>query len=64
MEDGVVPISAIEHFAYCPRQTALIHVDAQWEASVETAQGEADHAAVDRASRRRNRRGITGLLHE
>ena len=27
MEAIVIPISAIEHFVYCPRQCALIHCD-------------------------------------
>ena len=25
--EPVIPISAIEHFVYCPRQCALIHCD-------------------------------------
>lgn len=56
--EGILPISAIEHFAYCPRQAALIHVDGQWSANAHTAQGEAEHAAIDRASRGTTRDGI------
>lgn len=54
-----VPISALEHYAYCPRQAALIHVDAYFESNVDTVRGDLAHAAVDRAGGgqdRRNRR--------
>lgn len=43
-------LSAIEHHAYCPRQAALIHVDAEWVPNAHTAQGDADHAALDRST--------------
>lgn len=44
-----IPISALEHHAYCPRQAALIHVDAYFDSSVDTVRGDIAHAAVDRA---------------
>lgn len=53
-----LPLSIVEHYAYCPRQAALIHVEAQWRANADTAQGEADHAAVDRGVRQVTREGI------
>jgi len=34
----VVLISAIEHYAYCPRQCALIHLDSVFEDNVHTTQ--------------------------
>ncbi len=43
-----VPISALEHHAYCPRQAALIHVDAYFDSTVDTVRGDLAHAAVDR----------------
>ena len=43
-----VPISALEHYAYCPRQAALIHVEAYFESNVATVRGDLAHAAVDR----------------
>lgn len=43
-----VPISALEHHAYCPRQAALIHVEAYFDSTVETVRGDLAHAAVDR----------------
>ena len=55
-----VPISALEHYAYCPRQAALIHVDAYFESSVDTVRGDLAHAAVDRigASSDRHRQRV------
>ena len=53
-----LPISIVEHFAFCPRQAALIHVEGLWEANADTARSEADHAAVDRAVRVESRSGI------
>lgn len=51
-------LSIVEHYAYCPRQAALIHVEGLWAASADTAQGEADHATVDRAVRSESRAGV------
>jgi CRISPR-associated exonuclease Cas4 len=42
-----VPISALEHHAYCPRQCALIHVDGVWVDSVHTLRGTRGHRRVD-----------------
>ena len=42
-----VPISAIEHFSYCPRQCALIHVEQTFEENVYTIRGRLSHERVD-----------------
>ena len=42
-----VPISAIEHFSYCPRQCALIHVEQAFEENVYTVRGRLAHERVD-----------------
>ncbi len=42
-----VPISAIEHFSYCPRQCALIHVEQTFEENVYTVRGRLAHQRVD-----------------
>lgn len=42
-----VPISAIEHFSYCPRQCALIHVEQTYEENVFTMRGKLAHERVD-----------------
>lgn len=55
-------LSIIEHYAYCPRQAALIHVEGIWRANADTATGEANHAAVDRAVRAESRDGTVTWL--
>ncbi len=42
-EDDIILISAIEHYAYCPRQYALIHLEQVYEENVFTLQGSAQH---------------------
>ena len=53
--DPIVPISAIEHFAYCPRQCALIHCDGIWSDNAHTVGGERFHRRVDSGKPRRER---------
>lgn len=57
-----LPLSIVEHYAYCPRQAALIHVEGLWAANADTALGEAQHAAVDRAVRSETRGGVVTWL--
>ncbi|MCY3872685.1 MAG: Dna2/Cas4 domain-containing protein, partial [Rhodobacteraceae bacterium] len=45
--EPVVPISALEHFAYCPRQCALIHCDGVWSHNSHTVEGKREHRRVD-----------------
>lgn len=45
--EPVVAISAIEHYAYCPRQYALIHIDGVWEDNAHTVRGELGHSRAD-----------------
>jgi CRISPR-associated exonuclease Cas4 len=42
-----VPVSAIEHYSYCPRQCALIHVEQTYEENLFTIRGKLAHARVD-----------------
>ena len=44
-----VMISALEHYSYCPRQCALIHIDQSWDDNSFTARGTIRHERVDRA---------------
>lgn len=46
-EDELVPISALQHMLYCPRQCALIHVERQWDENAYTAEGRVLHRRVD-----------------
>ncbi|WP_446225075.1 CRISPR-associated protein Cas4 [Nocardia sp. IBHARD005] len=43
-----MPISAIEHWAYCPRQAILIWQEGYFESSTDTVRGDLAHSAVDR----------------
>ncbi|MEM1042772.1 MAG: CRISPR-associated protein Cas4 [Bacteroidota bacterium] len=43
----VVPISALQHYAYCPRQCALIHVEQVWDENIYTLRGRRAHGRVD-----------------
>jgi len=45
-----VPISALEHYAYCPRQCALIHVEQAWDENLYTMRGRDVHERVDEIS--------------
>jgi len=46
-EADPIPISALQHWSYCPRQCALIHVEQVFADNVYTARGNAVHALVD-----------------
>lgn len=43
----IVPLSALQHYAFCPRQCALIHNEQMWQENLLTAQGRALHERVD-----------------
>jgi CRISPR-associated exonuclease Cas4 len=47
IEDDYIPLSALEHFGYCPRQCALIHVEQVFDENVFTLRGRAVHEHVD-----------------
>lgn len=46
-EDDMLMLSGIQHFAFCPRQWALIHIDQQWDENRLTIEGEIMHQHVD-----------------
>lgn len=50
-----VLISAIEHYSYCPRQCALIHVEQTYEENLYTIRGKLMHERVDRGDDMPNR---------
>lgn len=45
--DDPVMISAIEHYSYCPRQYALIHMEQVFDENLFTLRGRAVHELVD-----------------
>lgn len=42
-----IPLSALQHWAYCPRQCALIHQEQAFAENVHTLRGQAVHRTVD-----------------
>ena len=64
VEDDLLPISALQHYAYCPRQFALIHVEQVWEENRYTAEGRLLHERVDSgvAEQCRNMRYERGVM--
>lgn len=46
-EDELLQLSGIQHFAFCPRQWALIHIERLWEENILTTEGRFLHEKVD-----------------
>jgi CRISPR-associated exonuclease Cas4 len=46
----LVPVSAVEHYSYCPRQCALIHVEQTFDDNLYTIRGRLLHEVVDEGS--------------
>ena len=42
-----LPLSALQHWAYCPRQCGLIHLEQAFDDNLYTQRGQAVHAQVD-----------------
>jgi len=42
-EDDLLPISGLQHLAFCDRRWALIHLEQQWEENLFTAEGKLLH---------------------
>jgi CRISPR-associated exonuclease Cas4 len=56
-DDQLLPISALQHLLYCPRQCALIHVERLWAENRFTVEGRHLHGRAD-AGKRENRGGL------
>ncbi|MEX0683455.1 MAG: CRISPR-associated protein Cas4 [Dehalococcoidia bacterium] len=50
-----VPISALEHYSYCPRQCGLIHIEQTFEENIFTIKGQLAHERVDKADKEKAR---------
>lgn len=58
--DQIIPISALQHWLYCPRQCALIHLEQAWSENKFTAEGRVMHErAHDGADESRGNLRIT-----
>ena len=42
-EDDYLQLSGLQHFAFCRRQWALIHVEQQWRDNLRTVEGDILH---------------------
>lgn len=64
MDSLTIAISALQHYAYCPRQFALIHIEQAWAENRFTAEGRVLHERVDSgvAEQRRGTRYERGVL--
>jgi len=63
IEDALIPLSALQHQLFCPRQCGLIHVEGLWAEDGATAEGRILHERVDagRPERRPGVRIVRGL---
>jgi len=68
-EDNLLMISGIQHFAFCRRQWALIHIEQQWQENIRTIEGEILHERAhdwELSEKRHNiivARGIAVISH-
>lgn len=46
-DEDPLPLSALQHWAYCPRQCGLIHLEQAFDDNAHTLRGQAVHATVD-----------------
>ncbi|MEF2967715.1 CRISPR-associated protein Cas4 [Paenibacillus sp. M1] len=46
-DDDYLMLSGIQHFQFCKRQWALIHIEQQWEENVKTIEGQYLHRKAD-----------------
>lgn len=63
-EDDFLQLSGIQHFAFCRRQWALIHLEQQWAENLRTVEGDLLHERAhdeDFAEKRGNTLTVRGL---
>ncbi len=57
-DDELLSLSGIQHFAFCPRQWALIHIEQLWAENVLTVEGQFLHEKADDPFFTENRQGV------
>jgi CRISPR-associated exonuclease Cas4 len=62
-QTDLVPLSALQHYLFCPRQCALIHVEQAWAENRLTAEGRVLHEVTAEAGteKRRGVRVVTAM---
>lgn len=61
-DDDMLQLSGIQHFMYCQRQWALIHIEGLWEENRLTAEGRLLHENCDNPYLKESNRNNTILL--
>ncbi len=56
--EELLPLSGIQHFLFCRRQWALIHVERQWQENALTAEGRIMHKRADDPFFTETRKGV------
>ena len=56
--DDWLPLSGIQHFCFCRRQWALIHLEQQWAENRRTVEGQLDHARCHDTNQTERRGGL------
>lgn len=61
--NSFIPLSALQHYLFCPRQCALIHLEQAWAENRLTAEGRVLHEATSEvgAEKRRGVRVVTAM---
>lgn len=54
-EDDYLQLSGLQHFVFCRRQWALIHIENQWSENIRTIEGKILHERAHDASQREQR---------
>lgn len=59
----LIALSALQHYLFCPRQCALIHIEQAWAENIATAEGRVAHERVHavESEMRRGVRTVTGM---
>jgi len=57
-ESDLIPLSALQHFVFCERQCALIHIEMVWEENLYTVEGDILHKRVHSESWEQRPAGI------
>ena len=60
-DDQMLMLSGIQHYMFCPRQWALIHIEQQWGENRLTAEGQLLHQNVDNPAYRQKNGDIITL---
>lgn len=66
--DNYMPLSGIQHFAFCKRQWALMHIERQWKEDIRTIEGMIAHdrahdTKTERQGEKLIARGMAVLSH-